>query len=74
MLSISGGASADGFSAIKMTALGRPQFLVSLILLYLSTIPLKLEWIIIFVIFLIFMTMQTQKTHCTHHIIQFNHN
>lgn len=26
---ISGGASADGFSAIKMTALGRPQFLVS---------------------------------------------
>lgn len=24
-----GGASADGFSAIKMTALGRPQFLVS---------------------------------------------
>ena len=30
LLLISGGASADGFSAIKMTALGRPQFLVSL--------------------------------------------
>uniref|UniRef100_A0A671XM75 Proline dehydrogenase n=1 Tax=Sparus aurata TaxID=8175 RepID=A0A671XM75_SPAAU len=29
----SGGASADGFSAIKMTALGRPQFLVSACLL-----------------------------------------
>uniref|UniRef100_A0A8C2ZVP7 Proline dehydrogenase n=1 Tax=Cyclopterus lumpus TaxID=8103 RepID=A0A8C2ZVP7_CYCLU len=27
-ISASGGASADGFSAIKMTALGRPQFLL----------------------------------------------
>lgn len=27
---LSGGASNDGFSAIKMTALGRPQFLVRL--------------------------------------------
>lgn len=28
---LAGGASRDGFSAIKMTALGRPQFLVSFI-------------------------------------------